>query len=84
MEDQEVVLRSGLGMLVTMDARQGVDAVKLLDPQITIPVHYNDYTVFKSPLADFQRLAREEGINDRMRYLSHGETYRWQVPNNRI
>ncbi len=73
-----------LGMLVTMDARQGVDAVKLLDPQVAIPIHYNDYGVFKSPLQDFQALARADGIDDRIRYLSHGESYRWQIPKNRL
>jgi L-ascorbate metabolism protein UlaG (beta-lactamase superfamily) len=72
-----------MGMLVTMDGKQGISAVKLLDPQIAIPIHYNDYGVFKSPLEDFQRHVREAGWEDRIRYLSHGETYRWEVPKSR-
>jgi L-ascorbate metabolism protein UlaG (beta-lactamase superfamily) len=73
-----------LGVLVTMDAKQGVQAVKLLQPQIVIPIHYNDYTVFKSPLEDFRREIEAEGLGDLVRYLSHGETYRWKIPNTRL
>ena len=42
-----------LGVLVTMDGSQGVDLVRLLKPSVTVPVHYDDYTVFRSPLQDF-------------------------------
>jgi L-ascorbate metabolism protein UlaG (beta-lactamase superfamily) len=73
-----------VGALVTMDGKQGMEAVRLLDPQVAIPIHYNDYTVFKSPLEDFQKAAREAGLEDRIRYLSHGETYRWEVPRSRL
>jgi L-ascorbate metabolism protein UlaG (beta-lactamase superfamily) len=64
-----------LGVLVTMDAEQGVEAVKLIDPETAIPIHYNDYDVFKSPLEDFKRAAEAAGLNERMVYLAHGETY---------
>jgi len=73
-----------LGVLVTMDGAQGVEAVKLLQPQIVIPIHYNDYTVFKSPLEDFQQRIAAEGLEDSVRYLSHGETYRWRIPKARV
>lgn len=73
-----------LGVLVTMDAKQGVEAVRLLKPQIVIPIHYNDYTVFKSPLTDFKREIAENGLEECVRYLAHGETYRWSVPANRL
>ncbi|HUR75423.1 MAG TPA: MBL fold metallo-hydrolase [Sporichthya sp.] len=42
-----------LGVLVTMDAAQGTDLVELLSPAVTVPIHYDDYTAFRSPLADF-------------------------------
>lgn len=42
-----------LGRLVSMDARQGVQILRLIRPRTAIPIHYNDYIVFKSPLADF-------------------------------
>lgn len=71
------------GVLVTMDAKQGVEMVKIIDPTIAVPIHYNDYTVFKSPLEDFQREVKAAGLEDRMRYLHHGETYTFGVPESR-
>ena len=32
-----------LGITVTMDGRQGADLVELLQPAVTVPVHYDDY-----------------------------------------
>ncbi len=71
-----------LGLLVTMDADQGVEAMRIVDPKIAIPIHYNDYTVFKSPLEDFKRAVAQAGLEDRVRYLTHGETYQFEVPEN--
>ncbi|QFZ21671.1 MBL fold metallo-hydrolase [Saccharothrix syringae] len=42
-----------LGVLLTMDGAQGVDLLELLRPRQVVPVHYDDYTVMKSPLSDF-------------------------------
>jgi L-ascorbate metabolism protein UlaG (beta-lactamase superfamily) len=42
-----------LGVTVTMDARQGADLVALLSPRVTVPVHFDDYSRFSSPLGDF-------------------------------
>jgi L-ascorbate metabolism protein UlaG (beta-lactamase superfamily) len=64
-----------LGLVVTMDAKQGVEAVKLINPHEAIPVHYNDYTVMKSPIEDFLELARKEGLGDRIHFMKHGDTY---------
>jgi L-ascorbate metabolism protein UlaG (beta-lactamase superfamily) len=64
-----------LGILVTMDAEQGVEMVRLVAPELAIPIHYNDYDVFKSPLADFQREVEQAGLGRRVRYLSHGDSY---------
>ena len=69
-----------MGILLTMDAEQGVEAVRIINPREAIPIHYNDYGVFKSPLEDFQQAVEAAGLADRMRYLSHGETYRFEVP----
>ena len=71
-----------LGLLVTMDADQGVEAMQIVDPKTAIPIHYNDYTVFKSPLEDFKRAVAQAGLEDRVRYLAHGETYQFEVPEN--
>lgn len=72
-----------LGILLTMDAKQGIEAVKVINPRELIPIHYNDYGVFKSPLDDFKRAVTEAGYSDRVHYLSHGETYTFEVPANR-
>ena len=72
-----------LGLMVTMDGKQGVEMVKLVDPTVAIPIHYNDYTVFKSPLEDFQREVESAGLEKMIRYLSHGETYTFHVPRSR-
>jgi len=69
-----------LGILLTMDGKQGVEAIRIINPRTAIPIHYNDYTVFKSPLEDFQRAVKEAGLEDRVRYLHHGETYAFEVP----
>lgn len=68
------------GVLLTMDAKQGVEAIKLINPREAVPLHYNDYTVFKSSLEDFKELAAISGLEDRIRYVSHGDTYTFEVP----
>jgi L-ascorbate metabolism protein UlaG (beta-lactamase superfamily) len=68
-----------LGIMVTMDARQGVEAIRIIGARTAIPIHYNDYTVFKSPLEDFKRVVAEADLEDRVHYLSHGDTYEFEV-----
>jgi len=68
-----------LGIMVTMDDAQGVEAIKIIQPKKVIPIHYNDYDVFKSPLEDFKRAAEAAGLSEKIIYLSHGETYDFQV-----
>jgi L-ascorbate metabolism protein UlaG (beta-lactamase superfamily) len=73
-----------LGIVVTMDGRQGVEMMRLIRPGVGIPIHYNDYTVFKSPLSDFQHQVEAAGLGARVHYLAHGETYRFDVPGARL
>jgi L-ascorbate metabolism protein UlaG (beta-lactamase superfamily) len=68
-----------LGIMVTMDAEQGVSAVKTINPETAIPIHYNDYDVFKSPLEDFKTEAEKAGLAKKIVYLSHGDTYNFQA-----
>ncbi|WP_084959191.1 MBL fold metallo-hydrolase [Thermoactinospora rubra] len=64
-----------LGMLlVTMTGEQGARWVHLMNPRTVLPVHYDDYTVFTSPLEDFQRHAEEAGVADRVHCLARGES----------
>ena len=69
-----------LGLTVTMDARQGVEALRRIGPRTAIPIHYNDYGAFKSPLSDFRNAVAAAGLTDRVHYLAHGDTYEFTVP----
>lgn len=62
-------------VLVTMDAEQGVEMMKVIAPEHAIPIHYNDYDVFKSPIEDFQKAVAAAGLREKVTYLKHGETY---------
>jgi L-ascorbate metabolism protein UlaG (beta-lactamase superfamily) len=66
--------------MVTMDAEQGVQMLRIVRPKHAIPIHYNDYDVFQSPLSDFQREVGTAGLEDRVHYLHHGDTYTFWVP----
>lgn len=72
-----------LGVLVTMDDAQGVEAIKIVNPETAIPIHYNDYDVFKSPLEDFKRAAEAAGLNEKIVYLAHGETHEFKAQRRR-
>jgi L-ascorbate metabolism protein UlaG (beta-lactamase superfamily) len=68
-----------MGIIVTMDAKEGLEMFNIINPRKAIPIHYNDYDVFKSPLEDFQHEVKEAGLEDRIHYLHHGETYTFDV-----
>lgn len=63
-----------LGILLSMDDRQGADLAELVAPPVTIPVHYDDYTVFRSPLADFLEEVRRRQLPGEIRTVGRGET----------
>lgn len=69
-----------LGVLLTMDAEQGVEAVELFDADTSIPIHYNDYEVFQSPLSDFKEAVTEAGLDGQVAYVDYGDTFRFEVP----
>jgi L-ascorbate metabolism protein UlaG (beta-lactamase superfamily) len=62
------------GLLVTMDAEQGADLMELVKPAIAVPVHYDDYALFKSPLSAFRTEVTRRGIVDRVRFVARGDT----------
>lgn len=64
-----------LGIMVTMDAEQGVGLLQLIKPRTAIPIHFDDYDLFSSPLSDFQRAVEAARLADRVRYLDRGETF---------
>ncbi len=60
---------------VTMDGKDGVQMLQVIRPKKAIPIHYDDYDVFKSPLADFAREVKAAGLEESVVYLAHGESY---------
>jgi L-ascorbate metabolism protein UlaG (beta-lactamase superfamily) len=62
------------GLVVTMDGRQGADLLEMIGPSFAVPVHYDDYTVFKSPLSDFRMEVERRGLASRVRWVERGET----------
>jgi L-ascorbate metabolism protein UlaG (beta-lactamase superfamily) len=63
-----------LGLTVTMDARQGADLVELLRPPVTVPVHFDDYDRFKSPLGDFVAEVARRELPGTLRPVQRGDT----------
>jgi L-ascorbate metabolism protein UlaG (beta-lactamase superfamily) len=59
---------------VTMDDEQGVDFLRRIRPGRAVPVHYDDYGVFRSPLSAFEERCRREGLAGLVRTVRRGET----------
>lgn len=75
--DTAVVHLGGTRVLlhtVTMDAGQGVDLLRRVRPRRAVPVHFDDYRVFRSPLSDFLDLARRGGFAEVVQPVERGET----------
>ena len=56
-----------------MDGEQGADLLDLLRPRRALPIHHNDYTVFRSPLEDFLAEAGRRGHDARLVRCAPGE-----------
>jgi L-ascorbate metabolism protein UlaG (beta-lactamase superfamily) len=64
-----------LGLVtVTMDDRQGCDWLETVACTRAIPVHYDDYSVQKSPLSAFQLEVDRRGLTDRVQYVRPGQS----------
>jgi L-ascorbate metabolism protein UlaG (beta-lactamase superfamily) len=59
---------------VTMDADEGVDFLQRVQPEHAIPIHHDDYGVFRSPVSDFERAAASAGLDGLVRRVRRGET----------
>jgi L-ascorbate metabolism protein UlaG (beta-lactamase superfamily) len=62
------------GLTVTMDGRQGAGVVELLNLPRVIPVHFDDYGVFASPLSDFTDQMKARGLAERIIELERGSS----------
>ena len=68
-----------LGVLLTMDAEQGIEALEIVRPRTAIPIHFDDYTVFRSPL-DFRTLVEQRDLTTDVHYLNRGDSYPLPAP----
>lgn len=66
--------RLPFGLTVTMDGSRGAQAVADLDLPRVIPVHFDDYGVFASPLADFLKEMADRGLAERVIELERGKS----------
>ncbi|OLR92930.1 MBL fold metallo-hydrolase [Actinokineospora bangkokensis] len=63
-----------LGVLLTMDGEQGVDLLEVVRPRLTVPVHFDDYGLMKSPLSDFTGAARRRRPPSEITCVGRGQT----------
>ncbi|MEU0306485.1 MBL fold metallo-hydrolase [Streptomyces cyaneofuscatus] len=61
------------GLVVTMDGRQGAEFARRLGPRFTLPVHYDDYSVMKSPLSAFLDEMARRGLEERVVHCDRGQ-----------
>jgi L-ascorbate metabolism protein UlaG (beta-lactamase superfamily) len=63
-----------LGVLLSMDHRQGVDLLEMLRPAQAVPIHYDDYGLFHSPLSNFENEVRTRRPRTTVCVLKRGES----------
>jgi len=63
-----------MGVTVTMDGDQGVELLETLRPRLAVPIHFDDYEAFKSPLSDFRDRVREHALDAHVTYLERGQS----------
>jgi L-ascorbate metabolism protein UlaG (beta-lactamase superfamily) len=73
-----------VGVMVTMDGDEGVRAMRMVEPRLAIPIHYDDYTVFRSPLDEFRRAVDRAGLGEHVSYLSRGDSFEARIPPSRL
>jgi L-ascorbate metabolism protein UlaG (beta-lactamase superfamily) len=82
--DTAVVHLGGTRVLfhtVTMDGLQGVDFLGRVRPREAIPVHHDDYRIFRAPVSDFLRRAATAALPTVVRPVKAGETLELVAPN---
>lgn len=65
--------------MVTMDAKQGLQLVQLIMPDLTIPIHFDDYDVFQSPLSNCKKVVEEAGMSEKVVYMDRKEADKFKA-----
>jgi L-ascorbate metabolism protein UlaG (beta-lactamase superfamily) len=63
-----------LAHMVTMDDVQGVRFLRRIQPSVAVPVHYDDYRIFRSPLQRFVDRAGSSGLATDVQVVGRGDT----------
>jgi hypothetical protein len=66
-------------LMVTMDGNMGVQLMQLVRPDVTIPIHMDDYDVMKKGSDDFRRALEEAGLGEKVVWLDRGDQYKFKV-----
>jgi L-ascorbate metabolism protein UlaG (beta-lactamase superfamily) len=61
------------GIVLTMDGRQGVEAMRIVRPRTTMPIHHGDYRIFRDPVSTFFAAVRRAGLDGGVRAIERGE-----------
>jgi len=72
------------GKTLTMDEDQGLELMRWLHPQVVVPIHFGDYTMFKSPLDNFKQAVRAAGMERKVHYVRHGDLFTFYVERERV
>jgi L-ascorbate metabolism protein UlaG (beta-lactamase superfamily) len=62
------------GFVVTMIGAEAVECLQRIRPRVAVPVHHDDYGVFKSGLDDMRKAVGSAGREVEMRYVRRGES----------
>ncbi|MFP5070653.1 MBL fold metallo-hydrolase [Pseudonocardia nantongensis] len=68
-----------LGTVVTMTGEQAVRCVEIIRPRTAVPIHYNDFSVFRSGLDDIKHAADSATVQTEFHYVAHGDEYRFRA-----
>jgi L-ascorbate metabolism protein UlaG (beta-lactamase superfamily) len=63
-----------LGAVVTLDGAGGLELLEQVEPGYAVPVHYDDYGRFRSPLSDFLSAVAATRWSARVRVVERGQT----------
>jgi L-ascorbate metabolism protein UlaG (beta-lactamase superfamily) len=53
--------------------------VRLINPDVTISIHYDNYDEYLSPLGDFKKAIKETGLSGKVVYLDREDRYESEI-----